>query len=174
MSFNTNNIQSKDIQVIQFIIEDLQKRHSQDKLLKYNVKDKINTILRKRDFKVNKQLIIDIIKSIDIYIDRLEKSKIGNQPIQKNKVNQPSFLNSPISSLLTNSNAGIAIDATIPQRPCFNSASRSHKSSLSFFSWENPSGSKYPVGLVTPFNLRERKRGKSISKNKNVLNIIIY
>lgn len=104
MSYNTNNNQSKDIQVIQFIIEDLQKRNSQDKLLKYNVKDKINTILRKRDFKVNKQLILDIIKSIDIYIDRLEKSKIGNQPIQKNKVNQPSFLNSPISSLLTNSN----------------------------------------------------------------------
>ena len=103
------NNHSKDIQVIQFIIEDLQKRHTQDNLLKYNVKDKINKILRKRNFKVNKQLIIDIIKSIDIYINKLEtKNKsinnLLNQSIPTNTIKQPNFFNPNLSSLLNNSN----------------------------------------------------------------------
>lgn len=73
---NTDNNNNNLVNISQFLINKLQNTYTNEEISKYNIEKKIMTIVRKRQHKIDKEVILSILKSITIYVDNQKKKDI--------------------------------------------------------------------------------------------------
>jgi hypothetical protein len=77
--FNMDNIDTMDnnnnnlVNISQFLINKLQNTYTNEEISKYNIEKKILNIIKKRQHKIDKEVIVSILKSITIYINNQKK-----------------------------------------------------------------------------------------------------